>query len=36
MKIELPIVNAFIDGVTGGTSAGVVLNAQMYSPDEKL
>jgi len=36
MKLEVPIVNAFVDGTTGGNPAGVVLNAQNYSRDEKL
>lgn len=34
-KIEVPIVNAFIDGNTGGNPAGVVLNADQYTHDEK-
>ena len=36
MKITVPIVNAFVDGNKGGNSAGVLLNAQSYSHEEKL
>jgi len=36
MKISVPIVNAFIDGERGGNAAGVVLNAQSFSNEQKL
>ena len=36
MKIEVPIVSAFVDESVGGNPAGVVLNAQHYSRDQKL
>ena len=36
MKITVPIVNAFVDGDKGGNPAGVLLNAQVYSHEEKL
>lgn len=36
MKIEVPIVSAFVDENVGGNPAGVVLNAQQYSQDQKL
>ena len=36
MKITVPIVNAFVDGNKGGNPAGVLLNAQSYSHEEKL
>ena len=35
MKVEVPIVNAFVDDNSGGNPAGVVLNAQQYSQDQK-
>lgn len=35
MKVEVPIVNAFVDENIGGNPAGVVLNAHQYSQDEK-
>ena len=35
MKVEVPIVNAFVDENVGGNPAGVVLNAQQYSQDHK-
>jgi PhzF family phenazine biosynthesis protein len=35
MKIEVPIVNAFVDENIGGNPAGVVLNAQRYSQEQK-
>lgn len=35
MKIEVPIVSAFVDQNTGGNPAGVVLNAEIYSQEEK-
>lgn len=35
MKVEVPIVNAFVDENMGGNPAGVVLNAQRYSQDQK-
>lgn len=35
MKVEVPIVNAFVDGSRGGNPAGVVLNADQYTQDEK-
>jgi len=36
MMIEVPIVSAFVDESVGGNPAGVVLNAQRYSRDQKL
>ncbi|HCO24360.1 MAG TPA: PhzF family phenazine biosynthesis protein [Gimesia maris] len=36
MKITVPVVNAFIDGDKGGNPAGVLLNAQVYSHEERL
>ena len=35
MKIEVPIVNAFIDEDAGGNPAGVVLNAEQFSQIQK-
>jgi PhzF family phenazine biosynthesis protein len=35
MKIDVPIINAFVDEHVGGNPAGVVLNAQQYSQDQK-
>jgi len=35
MKIEVPIVSAFVDGESGGNLAGVVLNAERYSSEQK-
>lgn len=35
MKVVVPIVNAFVDGDSGGNPAGVVLNADQYTQDEK-
>ncbi len=35
MKIEVPIVNAFVDENVGGNAAGVVLDAEQYSQDQK-
>ena len=35
MKIEVPIVNAFIDEDAGGNPAGVVLNAEQFSQIHK-
>lgn len=35
MKIDIPIINAFVDEYKGGNPAGVVLNAQQYSQDQK-
>ncbi len=35
MKIEVPIVNAFVDEKVGGNPAGVVLDAEQYSQDQK-
>lgn len=35
MKIEVPIVSAFVDRDTGGNPAGVVLNAERFSPEQK-
>jgi len=35
MRVEIPIVNAFVDGAEGGNPAGVVLNAQEYSQEQK-
>jgi len=36
MKVEVPIVNAFVDENVGGNPAGVVLNAQQYSQAHQL
>ena len=36
MKVDVAIVNAFIDGETGGNPAGVVLDADQYSNQQKL
>lgn len=36
MKLEVPIINAFVDENVGGNPAGVVFNAQQYSQDQKL
>ncbi|WP_418140001.1 PhzF family phenazine biosynthesis protein [Marinobacter sp. MA] len=35
MKIEVPIVSAFVDGDAGGNPAGVVLNAEQFSSEQK-
>jgi PhzF family phenazine biosynthesis protein len=35
MNVEIVIVNAFIDGDAGGNPAGVVLNAEHFSRDQK-
>ncbi|GGB82859.1 phenazine biosynthesis protein PhzF [Marinobacterium zhoushanense] len=35
MKIEVPIVNAFTDGPLGGNPAGVVLDAERFTRDQK-
>lgn len=35
MKIDVPIVNGFVDEDIGGNPAGVVLDAQQYSRDQK-
>lgn len=35
MKIDIPIVNAFVDENMGGNPAGVILNAQQYSQAQK-
>ncbi len=35
MKIEVPIVSAFVDGDSGGNPAGVVLNADRFSSEQK-
>ncbi|MDF0752723.1 PhzF family phenazine biosynthesis protein [Marinobacter sp. 71-i] len=35
MKIEVPIVSAFADGDSGGNPAGVVLNAERFSYEQK-
>jgi PhzF family phenazine biosynthesis protein len=36
LKIEAQIINAFVDGKTGGNPAGVVLNADDLSSNQKL
>ncbi|MFZ7127702.1 MAG: PhzF family phenazine biosynthesis protein [Desulfobacterales bacterium] len=36
MSIEVQIVNAFIDGATGGNPAGVVVDANALTPAQKL
>ena len=35
MEINVPIVNAFVDGNVGGNPAGVVLDAQKYTREQK-
>lgn len=35
MKIEVPIVSAFVDGNPGGNPAGVVLHAERFSSEQK-
>ncbi|MHA7925539.1 MAG: PhzF family phenazine biosynthesis protein [Marinobacter sp.] len=35
MKLEVPIVRAFVDGDSGGNPAGVVLNADRFSSEQK-
>jgi PhzF family phenazine biosynthesis protein len=35
MKIEVPIVSAFVDSDAGGNPAGVVLNAEQFSSEQK-
>jgi len=35
MKIEVPIISAFVDGDSGGNPAGVVLNADQFSFEQK-
>ena len=35
MKISVPIVNAFIDGKTGGNPAGVILNSDEFNKEQK-
>ncbi|MBV1787208.1 PhzF family phenazine biosynthesis protein [Marinobacterium sp. D7] len=35
MKIEVPIVNAFTDGQLGGNPAGVVLDAERFTREQK-
>lgn len=35
MNIDIPIINAFVDESKGGNPAGVVLEAQQYSQDQK-
>lgn len=35
MKIEVPIISAFVDGDSGGNPAGVVLQAERFSSGEK-
>jgi PhzF family phenazine biosynthesis protein len=35
MKIEVPIISAFVDGDFGGNPAGVVLNADQFSCEQK-
>lgn len=36
MRVNVAIVDAFVDSINGGNPAGVVLNADRYSPDQKL
>ena len=36
MYIDVQIVNAFIDGETGGNPAGVVVDANILTADQKL
>ena len=36
MKITVPMVNVFVDVDKGGNPAGILLNAQIYSHQEKL
>lgn len=35
MKIQVPIVSAFVDGDSGGNPAGVVLNAERFDSEQK-
>ncbi|KAA1170981.1 PhzF family phenazine biosynthesis protein [Marinobacter salinexigens] len=35
MKIQVPIISAFVDGDSGGNPAGVVLHAERFSATEK-
>ena len=35
VEIKVPIVNAFVDGTVGGNPAGVVLDAQKYTHEQK-
>ena len=35
MKIDVPIINAFVDDSVGGNPAGVVLNAHRFSNEQK-
>lgn len=35
MKIDVPIVNAFVDDSVGGNPAGIDLNAQRFSKEQK-
>ncbi len=35
MRIDVPIVNAFVDGGRGGNPAGVVLGAERFTPAQK-
>lgn len=35
MNIQIPIVSAFVDGDSGGNPAGVVLNAERFTEDQK-
>lgn len=35
MKIQVPIVSAFVDGESGGNPAGIVLNAERFSVEQK-
>jgi len=35
MEIKVPIVNAFVDGNFGGNPAAVVLNADVYTRNQK-
>lgn len=35
MKIDVPIINAFVDDSVGGNPAGVVLNAHLFSNEQK-
>lgn len=35
MKIDVPIVNAFVDDAVGGNPAGIVLNAQRFTKEQK-
>jgi PhzF family phenazine biosynthesis protein len=36
MKIKVAVINAFLDGGRGGNPAGVVLDADALSNDQKL